>query len=57
MLLMKSSENSFIFLPVFYLIIMWTMKAPKNFGKIYILKIWQRQKDLIIKVQNMRVHN
>ena len=41
MLLMKSSANSFIFLPVFYLIIMWTMKAPKNFGKIYILKIWE----------------
>ena len=38
MLLMKSSENNFIFLPVFYLI-MWPMKAPKNFGKIDILKI------------------
>ena len=38
MLLMKSSENNFIFLPVFYLI-MWPMKAPKSFGKIDILKI------------------
>ena len=37
-LLMKSSGSNFIFLPVFYLI-MWVMKAPKNFGKITILKI------------------
>ena len=37
-LLMKSSENHFIFLLVFYLI-MWVMKASKNFGKIAILKI------------------
>ena len=27
-------------LPVFYLI-MWVMKAPKSFGKIAILKIWE----------------
>ena len=33
----KSSENSFIFLPAFYLI-MCLMKAPKNFEKIAILK-------------------
>ena len=39
-LLMKCSGNNFIFLPVFYLI-MWVMKAPKNFGKITILKIWE----------------
>ena len=37
-LLMKSSGSNFIFLIVFYLII-WVMKAPKNFGKITILKI------------------
>ena len=34
-LLMKSSGNHFVFLPVFYL------KASKNFGKIAILKIWE----------------
>ena len=39
-LLMKSSKSNFIFLPVFYLII-WVMKAPKNFGKITVLKIWE----------------
>ena len=39
-LLMKSSGNHFIFLLVFYLI-MWVMKASKNFGKIAILKIWE----------------
>ena len=39
-LLMKSSRNNFIFLPVFYLI-MCLMKAPKNFEKIVILKIWE----------------
>ena len=38
-LLMKSSGNHFIFLPVFYLI-RWVMKASKFFGKIAILKIW-----------------
>ena len=38
--LVKGSENNFIFLPVFYLI-MWLMKAPKSFGKIVILKIWE----------------
>ena len=38
MLLVKSSENNFVFLPVFYLI-MWLMKALKNFGKIAILKM------------------
>ena len=38
MLLVKSSENNFIFLPAFYLI-MCLMKASKNFGKIAILKI------------------
>ena len=37
-LLMKSSGSNFIFLLVFYLI-MWVIKAPKNFGKIAILKI------------------
>ena len=37
-LLMKSSGSNFIFLPAFYLI-NWVMKAPKNFGKITILKI------------------
>ena len=31
-LLVKSSKNGFIFLPVFYLI-MWFMKAQKNFEK------------------------
>ena len=35
--LVKSSENNFIFLPAFYLI-MCLMKAPKNFEKIAILK-------------------
>ena len=39
-LLMKSSRNNFIFLLAFYLI-MCLMKAPKNFGKIAILKIWE----------------
>ena len=39
-LLVKSSENNFIFLPAFYLI-MCLMKALKNFGKIAILKIWE----------------
>ena len=37
-LLRKNAKNIFIFLPVFYLI-MCLMKAPKNFGKIAILKI------------------
>ena len=37
MLLVKSSENNFIFLPAFYLI-MCLMNAPKNFEKIAILK-------------------
>ena len=36
--LMKSSENDFIFVPAFYLV-MSLMKAPKNFEKIAILKI------------------
>ena len=36
-LLVKSSENDFIFLPAYYLII-WLMKAKKNFEKIAILK-------------------
>ena len=40
MLLVKSSENKFVFLPAFYLI-MCFMKAPKNFGKRAILKIWE----------------
>ena len=39
-LLMKSSEIVFIFLPAFYLII-WLMTSPKNFEKIFILKICQ----------------
>ena len=37
---MKRSENNFIFLPAFYLI-MCLMKAQKNFEKIAILKIWE----------------
>ena len=37
---MKSSKNNLIFVPVLYLI-MWVMKAPKSFGKIAILKIWE----------------
>ena len=37
-LLVKSSENDFIFLPAFYLI-MCIMQAPKNSEKIAILKI------------------
>jgi hypothetical protein len=37
-LLVKSSENGFILVPAFYLI-MCLMKAPKNFEKIAILKI------------------
>ena len=37
--LIKSSKYNFIFLPAFYLIIC-PMKAPKNFGKIAILKLW-----------------
>ena len=38
MLLLKNSENNFVFSPAFYLIIFF-MKAPKNFGKRAILKI------------------
>ena len=38
--LVKCSDNNFIFLPVFYLI-MCFMKAQKNFGKITILKMWE----------------
>ena len=38
MFLVESSENNFVFLPVFCLI-MWLMKASKNFGKMAILKI------------------
>ena len=38
--LVKSSENCFILVPVFYLI-MCLMKALKNFEKIAILKIWE----------------
>ena len=38
LLLIKSSENQFYFLPAFYLIIC-LMKASKNFEKIAILKI------------------
>ena len=37
-LLMKSSEIVFIFLPAFYLIV-WLMTSPNNFEKIFILKI------------------
>ena len=40
MLLVKRSENNFVFSPVFYLI-MWLMKASKSFGKMTILKIWE----------------
>ena len=39
-LLMKWSKDNFIFLLVFHLI-MCLMKAPKNFGKIAILKRWE----------------
>jgi hypothetical protein len=38
--LVKSSKNNFIFLPVYYLI-MCLMKDPKNFEKIAILKLWE----------------
>jgi hypothetical protein len=38
MLLVKSSENNFIFSPACYLIIC-PMKDQENFGKIAILKI------------------
>ena len=37
-LFIKTSKNNFIFLPVFYLV-MYLMKAQKNFGKKAILKI------------------
>ena len=37
-LLMKNSGNNFIFSLVFYLV-MWVMKASKNFGKTAILEI------------------
>ena len=40
-LLVKSSENDFIFLPAFYLI-MCLMQAPKNSEKIAILKILEQ---------------
>ena len=44
-LIMKSSGNNLIFLPVFFLI-MWVMKTLEskvleNFEKIFILKIWE----------------
>ena len=39
-LLMKTSENNFICLPVFCLILC-LMKALKNFEKVSILKIWE----------------
>ena len=37
-LLVKSSKIFFVFLPALSLII-WSMKAPKNFEKIVVLKI------------------
>ena len=40
-LFVKSSENNFIFSPAFYIII-WLMNPPKNFEKIFILKVWQQ---------------
>ena len=40
-LLLNSSENDFIFLPAFYLI-MCLMQAPKNSEKIAILKILEQ---------------
>ena len=49
-LLIKSPGDNFIFLPVFYLI-MWVMKAPKNFGKITILKIWE-----LISLGGLKTH-
>ena len=36
----KKFKKQFYFLPVFYLV-MCLKKAPKNFGKIAILKIWE----------------
>ena len=38
--LVKSSDNNFVFLPAFYLII-WVMTSLKVFLKTTILKIWQ----------------
>ena len=49
-LFMKNYKNNFIFLPVFYLI-MCFMKAPKNFGKIAILKIWE-----LISLGDVKTH-
>ena len=50
MLLVKSSENGFVFLPVFYLI-MWLMKVSKSFGKLAILKIWE-----LISLGSVKTH-
>ena len=49
-LLMKSSKDNFGFLLVFHLI-MCLMKAPKNFGKIAILKIWE-----LISLGDVKTH-
>ena len=49
-LFMKSSENKFFSLPVFYLI-MWLMKASKNFEKIFILKAWE-----LISFEGVKTH-
>ena len=47
---MKCSENNFIFLPVFYLI-MCFMKAQKNFEKKNILKMWE-----LISLGDVKTH-
>ena len=49
-LLVTSSGSNFIFVPVFYLI-MWDMKAPKNFGTITILKKWE-----LISLGGLKTH-
>ena len=48
--LMKNLGNNFIFLPAFYLI-MWVMKASKNFGKKAILKIGE-----LISLNSVKTH-
>ena len=48
---MKRSENNFIFLPAFYLI-MCLMKAQKNFEKIAILKIWE-----LVSFWGVKIHS
>ena len=52
---MKSSENNFIFLPAFYMI-MCIMKAPKNFEKIAIMKIWELVSFWGVKAHFAKLH-